>query len=187
MTRQWRPDNGISQFQFSLRQVRLTHGDRSFGTFISSFSIVQVQLTCSILFKQWTYTLQISFSLQSLCFVFFQLCSGLVGFCPILILVDYKQNLILIHIRTLCKKHIFQITFHPGTYFDELLGTNSSHIFPVYLYIIFYYRFNNDCRHFRRSLLRSGQHPIHAQHNYRTDYSSNGSLSPQFQFMFRKE
>jgi len=39
-----------------------------------------------------------------------------------------------------------------GTDFDELLGTNTPYILPVYLYIIFHYRFYNDCRHFRRSL-----------------------------------
>ena len=53
------------------------------------------------------------------------------AFRGILVAVDNKQYLILRHISTLFKKHIFQIPFYTGTDFYKLLGTDTSYIFTI--------------------------------------------------------
>ena len=95
----------IAQFLFRLIEISLAHTHAGYSRFISRNSIIQIQLTGCILFKQRTDTLQITLGFTHQSRILTQLSTSLICFGTILLLVDDEQDLIFRHIRTFLKSH----------------------------------------------------------------------------------
>ena len=150
--------DGVTQLEFSLVQVGLTHTYTGYCRFVGRNGVVQVQLAGCVLFIQRADTFQVAFCLACLSLVFLQLCPYTVGLCLVLVLIDDEQHLVTFYVGTFFEKHFFQIPFHTGSDFDELLGTDTSDVLTINLYILFldrhdtYYRCFRNCFFFSREI-----------------------------------
>ncbi len=86
--------------------------------------------------------------------------------------IYYEKSLTLVDIRTLLETHLFEIALDSGMHLHELLRTDATHIFTIYVDIGSLHRL--DFHNRQRSLLRLGfkqeiQSGTHNQ-NYQYDY-----------------
>ncbi|EJX06858.1 hypothetical protein EVA_05033 [gut metagenome] len=176
VARQRRADDGIAQFQFGLVQVGAAHAHRCFGGLVGSNGIVQVQLAGRILFIQRSDTFQVALGLQRLCLVLLQLGASLVCLGAVLVLVDDEQHLVLVHVGTFGKLHLFQIAFHTGTHFDELLGAHTAYVFAVDFDVILSGGSNDNSGKFGLGRGTTGGNQIDADYQADTYYCNGCSF-----------
>ncbi len=112
------------------------------------------------------------FCLARLRLRFVELRTGFVHMRVIEFGIYYEKSLTLVDIRTLLETHLFEIALDSGMHLHELLRTDATHIFTIYVDIGSLHRL--DFHNRQRSLLRLGfkqeiQSGTHNQ-NYQYDY-----------------
>ena len=143
-------------------EVGFAHAHRGYSCFVRSNGVVEIELAGSILLVKRTDTLQIALRLQRLRFILLQLRTHLVCLSLVLVLIDNKQHLVLIHISTFCKQHLLKIALNASAHFYELLSAYTTYIFAVNLYVFLCCRSNNHCGKFGFGFRTMGSYQINS-------------------------
>ena len=165
ITGERRTHHRITQLQFGLLEIGLTH--RNIGTchVQCRYRIVQIKLTRRILLVKRTQTQYVTFRFRSLGLVLLQLSLGLLNPSLVLIVIDVEQRLVHLNQFTLLESHLLQEALDTGVNLNPTHSLDQTYIISINLYVVDCHILDSHYRNINRCFLTPAQQDNPCKHS----------------------